>query len=91
MQPVKLNDVSVEVVNDERIVKHAGRIIGDDTEGLHKLVQTSLMNKFNCILSDNTHPLNPLIAINKSGRIRQINLKTNRFKKFFFTQCHIQF
>lgn len=66
-----------------RITKQASRIIGSDNDGLQELVKNRLMSKFHCILSDNTHPLYPLIVHNKSGRIRQLSLKTNRFKNSF--------
>ena len=78
------NSLSVKDRNKlERIVKQAKRIIGDETGNLQNLVQNSMASKFNCILDDITHPLNPLIVQNRSGRIRQINLKTRRFQNSF--------
>ena len=67
----------------QRITKRASRIIGADVKGMREIMNDCIISQINKIICDPNHPLHPHIIQNHSGRIRQLRLKTNRFKDSF--------
>ena len=67
-----------------RIVKQASRIICAEQAHPDILYKNLVLKKINSILTDYTHPLfNKFVKSNRSNRILQCKIKTNRYGKSF--------
>ena len=67
----------------ERVTKNAAKIIGCELNAVRDILEGTMRAKFEQIKGDITYPLNSSIAVNQSGRVRQIATKTNRFRNSF--------
>ena len=67
----------------KKITRVAGKIIGMELPCISSFCDKSALTKLDIILKDESHPLFGYITFNKSGRIRQTTVKTNRLKNSF--------
>ena len=67
----------------EKVARTAKKIIGKDVECLRNLADERILTHLKKVLEDSSHPLNPLVILNESGRARQIRVRTGRFRKTF--------
>ena len=76
-----------------RIIKSAGRLVGADVKQLHvnSLCNSALEKKFLTIVSENDHPLHSSVTLNRSGRIRNPRVNTNRFRDSFLLSAIRQY
>ena len=74
----------------EKIVKKAGRIIGETQLSIEELYDRRLSDKLRHILSDTTHPLYNDFdnnRIDRSGRLRVPRTNTKRYKMSFLPRA----
>ena len=59
----------------------------DSSTENQRIAESAVIDKFNCIIEDETHPLHRHIFLNKSGRVRLPKVKTNRFRGSFLIRA----
>ena len=69
----------------EKLIKKAGYAIGQKQETFDSTYKTLLTDRTFKIINDRTHPLHDELngRINDSGRMRQLTIKTNRYRNSF--------
>lgn len=70
-----------------RVMKTASKAIGLPVKQLEEIAESAVIDKFNSIIGDETHPLRRHIFFNKSGRVRLPKVKTNRFRGSFLIRA----
>ncbi len=74
-----------------RIIKSASRLVGADVKQLNSLCNSAMEKKFLTIVSENDHPLHSSVTFNRSGRIRNPRVNTNRFRNSFLPSAIRQY
>ena len=78
----------------DKIIKRAGRIIGQCQESLDSVYQQRICSKLVGVMGDCSHPLHDTFQskmIPRSGRLRAVNSGTDRYKNSFVPRAIIKY
>ena len=73
----------------EKIIKRAGSVIGKKQPSFEIIYSETLWKRTSKIINDDSHPLHDEIVmrINESGRIRQLDFKSQRYQHSFLPRA----